>query len=112
MNNAPRIYRTHRQHCNKLYSEDFLIITSILMSALIQYLQIMAPTATTNRQENTNPSKSSLHTAPLIINGQDVITTATFPAASPATGHLYQAGSASKADAVSAVEAAQGPFLS
>jgi acyl-CoA reductase-like NAD-dependent aldehyde dehydrogenase len=72
----------------------------------------MAPTATTNRQENTNPSKSSLHTAPLIINGQDVITTATFPATSPATGHLYQAGSASKADAVSAVEAAQGPFLS
>jgi acyl-CoA reductase-like NAD-dependent aldehyde dehydrogenase len=75
-------------------------------------LQILAPTATTNGQGSTNPSKSSLHTAPLIINGQDVITTTTFPATYLATGRLYQAGSVSKTDAVSAVEAAQGAFLS
>jgi acyl-CoA reductase-like NAD-dependent aldehyde dehydrogenase len=47
---------------------------------------------------------------PIIINGQDIITKTILSVTSPATGTLYQASSASVADAVSTIEAAEAAF--
>jgi acyl-CoA reductase-like NAD-dependent aldehyde dehydrogenase len=72
----------------------------------------MAPNATTNRHHSIPASKFDLYIVHLIINGEDAITTTTFPVTSPASGHLYQYSSASVTDAISAVEAAQAAFPS
>lgn len=54
---------------------------------------------------------SSNHTVPIQVNGKEVETEHTFDVVNPATGKvIWESSSASKKDAISAVEAAKAAF--
>ena len=63
----------------------------------------------TNRHATSNGSSG--HTVPLQINGHEVETTNTFDVVDPSTGKtVWKSASASKEDAINAIEAAQAAF--
>ena len=67
--------------------------------------------ATNGTHHHGAPNGSSGHTLPLQINGQEVETTNTFDVVDPLTGKIsWKSASASKEDAINAIEAAQAAF--
>ena len=67
--------------------------------------------ATNGTNHHATANGSSAYTVPLQINGKEVETTNTFDVVDPSTGKtIWKSASASKEDAINAIEAAQAAF--
>ena len=72
----------------------------------------MATNGSNGHSNHGHPSNDAFdHVVPLLINGREVTTDTTFDVTSPVTGKvIWKSSSASKRDAIKAVEAAQAAF--